>query len=78
MTYTVYRRNGATITPVIEDVSALQYTTTGATDTYQVVAAVNGGTAVRSGWTVGAASNPPPERVPGKTPRSSDNRDKQG
>ena len=51
VTYTVYRNTGSAIEAVAQNVSGLQYTTTGATDTYQVAAVVNGGEVVRSGWT---------------------------
>ena len=54
VTYTVYRNTGShpsTIAMIAENVSGLQYTTTGATDTYQIAAVVNGGEIVRSGWT---------------------------
>ena len=54
VTYTVYRNTGSfasTIAMIAENVSGLQYTTTGATDTYQIAAVVNGGETVRSAWT---------------------------
>ena len=51
VTYTVYRNTGTTISMVAQNVSGLQHTTTGATDTYQIAAVVNGGETVRSGWT---------------------------
>ena len=61
VTYTVYRNTGTTVSTVAENVSGLQYTTTGATDTYQVAAVVNGGEIVRSGWTaVASVPNQPP------------------
>ena len=61
VTYTVYRNTGTTVSTVAENESGPQYTTTGATDTYQVAAVVNGGEVVRSGWAaVASASNQPP------------------
>ena len=61
VTYTVYRNTGTTVSTVAENVSGLQYTTTGATDTYQVAAIVNGGETVRSAWTAAASvPNQPP------------------
>ena len=61
VTYTVYRNSGSTVSIVAENISGLQHTTTGVTDTYQVSAVVTGGEAVRSGWrAVVAAPNQPP------------------
>ena len=61
VTYTVYRNTGSAIETVAQNVSGLQYTTTGATDTYQIAAVVNGGEIVRSGWTaVASVPNQPP------------------
>ena len=61
VTYIVYRNSGSTVSVVAENISGLQHTTTGVTDTYQVSAVVTGGEAVRSGWrAVVAAPNQPP------------------
>ncbi len=49
VTYTIYRHTSTDIEMVAEDVSGPPYTTTGTTDTYQVVAVVGGGESVRSG-----------------------------
>ena len=61
VTYIVYRNSGSTVSVVAENISGLEHTTTGVTDTYQVSAVVTGGEAVRSGWrAVVAAPNQPP------------------
>ena len=56
VTYTIYRTTGSAIETVAQNVSGLQYTTTGATDTYQVAAVITGGETARSGWTAVGAS----------------------
>ena len=61
VTYIVYRNSGSTVSVVAENISGLEHTTTGVTDTYQVSAVVTGGEAVRSRWgAVVAAPNQPP------------------
>ncbi len=61
VTYIVYRNSGSTVSTVAENISGLEHTTTGVTDTYQVSAVVTGGEAVRSRWgAVVAAPNQPP------------------
>ena len=67
VTYTVYRLAGTTLTILSEDIGTLSYAdtaiTTNDTYSYQVVAEVEGGEAVRSevlDWTVGVAGQPYP------------------
>ena len=64
VTYTIYRDTGSAIETVAQHVSGLQHTTTGPTGTYQVAAVVDGGEAVRSGWTAVVTPNQAPAFPP--------------